>query len=155
MWCTLLFFSFFIYDPFYLNLHVISVRFHDLNRLAHRKFISLFDLHHTVFNLFCDSKICVLPDIGVAVINLCLFRWFSKEKSSCKLPIGTIRDLVQIPRHILPVKLRIFLIIINCFPVCSRYSCHIQSRFHSSFDLEAVNPRIDKLRNMFDHAEVF
>ena len=51
--------------------------------------------------------------IGIAVIDLCCLIRLSKEKSGSKLTVCAIRYLFQIPWHILFVKFRIFLIIVN------------------------------------------
>ena len=69
---------------------ILSVRFHDLNHFAYREFISLFNPVQSVFNLSYDTKICVLSDIRITVINLAFFTWFSKIKSCRELTIGTI-----------------------------------------------------------------
>ena len=90
MWCTFLFISILIYDFFYSCFYILSVRFHDLNHFAYREFISLFNPVQSVFNLSYDTKICVLSDIRITVINLAFFTWFSKIKSCRELTIGTI-----------------------------------------------------------------
>ena len=52
------------------------------------------------------------------------------------------------------IKFWIFQIIINGFTIRSCNRCHIEGRFHSAFDLKAVNPRIKQIRDMFDHAKI-
>ena len=53
------------------------------------------------------------------------------------------------------IQLWIFSVIIDRFAVSSGNSRHIERCFHPSFNLEAVNSGIQKIRNMLDHAEIF
>ena len=76
-------------------------------------------------------------------------------KPCCKLPVGTVRNLLQIPVHVGLIESRVFQIIINCFPVCAGDCSHIESAFHPPFYLIAVNSRFHKIRNMVNHTEVF
>ena len=152
---TLLLLSLFVQDPYHLHIQIIAVWLHHFDRLTHRKFISLLDPAQSVFYFTHNSQIGVFSYISIAVIDLTVFIRSSVEKSGRKLPVGTVGDLFQIPGHILSVKFRIFLIIINGFSVSSCHRCHIQRRLHPAFNLQTVDPRFQKFWNMFNHAKIF
>ena len=90
MGCTFLLLSLFIYDTGDADRKIAAIRFHDLNRFPHRKFISLFDPAHPVFQFSDDPQIRILFYIRIAVINLRLFIRLSKKESRRKLPVSAV-----------------------------------------------------------------
>ena len=151
---ALLLFPVFVYDPFDRHFYVSSVRFHDLDRLSHGELVPLLDPAQSVFRPADDPKISIVLHISVAVIDLCVIVRLSEKESGREFPVGAVGNLIQIPWHILPVKLRILLIIIDRLPVGPRHCCDIEGSLHPPFDLQAVDARVDQLRDMLDHAQV-
>ena len=155
MWSTFLLISIFVADALYNYFQISAVRLHDLNSLAYRELIFLFNAAAAFsVRLFHCAKIGVILYISIAVVDLGITSRFSKVETCSKFTVGAFSDLFLVPLHICLIKLRIFQIIINGFAVGSCYSRYIQSCFHTSFDLKAVNSRIDQFRNMLDHTKV-
>ena len=147
--------AFLIKNLRYRNGNVASVRLHDLDGFAYGKLIPLLNLVQTVLSLITnDAKIRIFFYLGVAVIDLGLFTWFAIEKSSGELTIRTVGNLIQIPWHILLIQRRILLVIIDRFAVGTGNRSHIQSCLHTSLNLQTVDSGIDRIRYMFDHAQL-
>ena len=99
------------------RLHIASIRLHDLNLLTYREFIFLFQPDETVLYLVCNTKIRIIFQIGIVIVNLRLFIRLSEEEACCKFAVGTVCDLLFVPVHMFLVKLRALLIVIDRFPV--------------------------------------
>ncbi len=80
-------------------------------------------------------------------------------------PIGLVADayalmfmvdanLFLVPFHIGPVNLLAYKVSINRLPVSPRYRRNVKCRLHPSLDLKAVDTRLDKLGDIFNHTQV-
>ena len=153
---TLLRISFQIPDAFYHSLNVAAIRLHDLNDLAHRKFIFLLQIKDTIFICFSgNSQINIILFIGIAVIDLRSIIWLSIEKSGGKSSISAACDLLLVPWKIFFINLSSLSQIIQCLAVSSCHRCHIKCSLHTTLDLQAVHTCFHQIRQMIDHAQIF
>ena len=83
--------SFLIHDTLYRDRNIIPIRAHDLDRFPDGKLVALLDPIEAFFILLSyNAKICVFLLIGVIIIDLGFFGWFSKEKSGRKMTLGAV-----------------------------------------------------------------
>ena len=85
---TLHFFLLIVLDLQHLTGHISSVRFHDLDHIAHAEFIALLD-SYTAFmiRLVNSAQINCIALIGIRIINLRFFIRLSVIKARRKLSI--------------------------------------------------------------------
>ena len=142
-------------DLQHLRLRIAAVRLHDLDALAHGKFVALLRLDAAVFrHAVYHSQIGVALPVGIAVVDLRRLVRPPIEKAGGKFPVGAGRDLLPVPVHMAFVQRLGLQAVVDGLPVGPGHRGHVKGRLHAAFDLEAVDPRFQKLRDMLDHAEI-
>ena len=107
-----------------------------------------------LINFFRISQISIFFYVSIVVIDLCILIWFSIEESSRKLSVCAVWNLFLIPWHVRFIFLRRFQIVIDRLTVCSRDCRYIKCSFHTSLDLQAVDPTVQDIIHMLNHTEI-
>ena len=91
MRCARHIFPILIYNTSYDYFYIIAIWLHNFNSLSYRKLVALLDRIQALGITFPNNaKISIFLNVGVAIIDLCLLRRLSKEKSCGKLALSTI-----------------------------------------------------------------
>ena len=136
--------------------YIFSAALHNLYRIADTELVLLCKPYFSVDRHFFNyTKKHAFYNIRTVIIYLHVFVWLAKIKSGCKLPVCALSDLFFIPFKILGIPFGRCCIVIDGMSVRSCYRRNVKCRLHAAFYLEAVDTRINKLRNMLYHAQIF
>ena len=136
-------------------LDIAAVRLHDLDRLPDTELVLLFRDRKAVFiDPLHDPQEYVIADVSAAPVDLILFIRPAIKEPGRERSVRTVRDLLRIPGHILFIEGGILRVRVHREPVCPGSRRHVKGGLHSSLDLKAVDPGVEKIRNVLDHAEI-
>ena len=100
------------------------------------------------------AEVGVVPHIGIAVVNLCLFVRLPEEEARRVLPIGALADFLPVRLEIRRIFFRALEVVVDGAAVSARRDGRVERGLHPALNFKAVHAALYELRDVVYHAEV-